>query len=686
MVRHLKVNFSRIREKLKGDDFTAKKPKITKPLSWKQKLITYAIGGLPVAWFALILAPCTDAGNLFLIAEEFNIAFQKPFSITWVDQSLKTILIMEAIYALVVLYYGEIGRKKYRKGEEYGSASWSAPEDVSTELASPVPENNRILSESVRIDAYCSTPNQNAIIVGGSGAGKTWRYVKPNLMQANTSFVVLDPKGENLQDTGALLEAHGYEIRVLNLLDMKNSDHYNPFEYLTDENSIQTMITTIFKATSAEGGSGGDMKFWEDSAEALLSALVYYLWDFAPKEDQNFATVMEMIRKAKVDEDHANAQSMVDRLFNNLEEYYPDHIALKYWQSYRVGSAKTLKSIQSTLTSHLAKFNLSSLEELTSYDELNIRDIGEHKVALFALIPDMDSSFNFLVSVLYTQLFQELERLADTRPDRCLKVPVHFLMDEFANVALPKEFESITSTIRSRGISVSIILQNITQLKTLFKDNWESIIGNCDRFIYLGGNEQSTHEYVSKLLGKETINYDTTSRTKGTTGSYSTNFQFMGRELMTSDEVGSLSDEYEIMRIRGQGVIIDKKFDPHTHPNFSEFNDKGSNPYVWKPKEEAIRRNREKNWGKSEDFVVDNLEFLDSNTITDDMDVIDLDVPSENDPDDDGLTIAEMIERMTVYSRDDLIKELAEAEQDLYPLRTYPNNNPSRGRGNNYGK
>lgn len=665
----------------------AKKPKVTKPLTWRQKLITYLIGGLPVAWFALILAPCTDAGNLFLIAEEFNVAFQKPFTITWVDQSLKTILIMEAIYALALLYY-ETGRKKYRKGEEYGSATWSSPQDVSAELADPVPENNRILSESVRITAYCSTPNQNAVIVGGSGAGKTWRYVKPNLMQANTSFVVLDPKGENLKDTGALLEAHGYEIRVLNLLDMTQSDHYNPFCYLTDENSIQTMITTIFKATSAEGGGGGDMKFWEDSAEALLSALVYYLWDFAPEEDQNFATVMEMIRKAKVDEDHANAKSMVDRLFDDLEANYPNHIALKYWQSYRVGSAKTLKSIQSTLTAHLAKFNLSSLEELTSYDELNIRDLGDKKVALFALIPDMDTSFNFLVSVLYTQLFQELERVADAREDdgRGLKIPVHFLMDEFANVALPKDFESITSTIRSRGISVSIILQNITQLKTLFKDEWESIIGNCDRFIFLGGNEQSTHEYVSKLLGKETINYDTTSRTKGATGSYSTNYQFMGRELMTPDEVGSLSDEYEIMRIRGHGVIIDKKYDPRTHPNFSEFNNKGSNPYVWKPKEKAVLRNREKNWDESETFTVDDLVFLDSGKITSDMNIIDLDIPDENDPNDDGLSIAELIDRMEVYSRDDLQKELAEAEREMYPLRTYPNNNPSRRRGNNNGK
>ncbi len=646
---------------------------------------TYIVGGLPVAWFALILAPCLDAGNLFLIAEEFNIAFQKPFSITWVDQSLKAVLIMEALYALALLYY-ETGKKKYRKGEEYGSAAWTTPETVSNELASVAPDENRILSDLVRIDVNSRKVNLNTCVVGGSGAGKTWRYVKPNLMQANTSFVVLDPKGENLKDTGALLEAHGYEVRVLNLLDMTRSDHYNPFCYLTDENSIQNMITTIFKATSAEGGGGGDMKFWEDSAEALLSALVYYLWDFAPKEDQNFATVMEMIRKAKVDEDHANAKSMVDYLFDSLEENYPNHIALKYWQSYRVGSAKTLKSIQSTLTAHLAKFNLNTLEELTSYDELNIRDLGDKKVALFALIPDMDTSFNFLVSVLYSQLFQELERVADAKDNKRLDVPVHFLMDEFANVALPKDFDKILSVIRSRGISVSIILQNITQLKTLYKDSWESIIGNCDEFVYLGGNEQSTHEYVSKLLGKETINYDTTSRTKGATGSYSTNFQFMGRDLMTSDEVGSLSDTYEIMRIRGQGVIIDKKFDPHTHPNFSEFNDKGSNPYVWKPKEKTAKREREKNWDESETFVVDNMVFLDSTKITDDMEVINLDIPDENDPTDDGLSIAELLDRMTVYSRDDLIKELAEVEKAMYPLRTHPNNNPSRRRGNNNAK
>lgn len=554
-------------------------------LSWKQKLPYIVLGGLFLAWFAILLAPCLLAGNLFQIADAFNVAITKPFSLSWCSKSLVTLAVIEGLYLLAILYYS-MDRKNYRRGEEYGSAKWTTPQKANKYLANrDSPEDNRILSDGVVLDTTCKKVNLNTVVVGGSGAGKTWRYVKPNLMQANTSFVVLDPKGENLASTGNLLKAHGYDVRVLNLLDMEQSDHYNPFKYLTDDNSVQTMVTNIFKATSAEGGGGGDMKFWEDSAQALFSALVYYLWYFTTEEDQTFANVMFLLREAKVKESNENYISPVDAMFDAVERQYPGHIAIKYWRSYKVGSGKTLKSIQATLASHLEKFNLDSLARLTSEDDMNLTDLGTQKVAIFALIPDMDTSFNFLVSVLYSQLFQQLEREADAEPSKHLQVPVHFLMDEFANVALPKDFDKILSVIRSRWISVSIILQNISQLKALYKDSWESIIGNCDEFIYLGGNEQSTHEYVSKLLGKETIDHDTHGRQHGSRGSYSTNYQDLGRELLTPDEVGNLSDEMLIMRVRGCGVILDKKYQTQKHSNFKEFDADGTHPFVWSPKE-----------------------------------------------------------------------------------------------------
>lgn len=548
------------------------------------------MGALMLAWFAILLAPCLLAGNLFQIADAFNVAIAAPFSLSWCSKTPATLAAIEGIYVLAILYYST-NRKNYRRGEEYGSARWTAPQKANNYLVNrEKPFDNRILSEGVSLDITSKKVNLNTVVVGGSGAGKTWRYVKPNLMQGNTSYVVLDPKGENLASTGNLLKAHGYEVRVLNLLDMEHSDHYNPFKYLTDDNSVQTMVTNIFKATSAEGGGGGDMKFWEDSAQALFSALVYYLWYFTYPEDQTFANVMLLLREATVKENDDNYKSPVDVMFDEVEEKYPGHIAIKYWRSYKVGSGKTLKSIQATLASHLEKFNLSSLSELTSDDDMNLTDLGQKKVALFALIPDMDTSFNFLVSVLYSQLFQQLEREADAEPTKHLQVPVHFLMDEFANVALPKDFDKILSVIRSRWISVSIILQNISQLKALYKDSWESIIGNCDEFIYLGGNEQSTHEYVSKLLGKATIDHDTHGRQHGSRGSYSTNYQDLGRELMTSDEVGNLSDDMLIMRIRGCGVILDKKYVTQNHPNFKQFDADGTNPFVWTPKKKETKK------------------------------------------------------------------------------------------------
>ena len=351
------------------------------------------------------------------------------------------------------------------------------------------------------------------------------------------------PKGELLRDTGYLLESAGYKVRVLDLLHMRRSHGYNPFVYLQSDNDVQRLVTNLFKATTPKGSQTND-PFWDTAASMLLLALMYYLWYEAPKYEQNFGMVMELLRAGDIpDEENANAMpSTLDELFAELESKNPYHIAVKYYKAYRSGSAKTLKSVQITLAARLEKFNLDSLAAMTEYDELELSRIGEEKTALFAILPDNDTSFNFLVSILYTQLFQALFSSADTRHGGSLPVPVHFLMDEFANISLPDDFDKILSVMRSRGISVSIILQNMAQLKALFEKQWESIVGNCDEFVYLGGNEQSTHEYVSKLLGRETIDTNSYGRTDGLRGNFSTNFQVAGRELLTPDEVRMLDN------------------------------------------------------------------------------------------------------------------------------------------------
>lgn len=366
--------------------------------------------------------------------------------------------------------------------------------------------------------------------------------------------------------TGKLLEAKGYSIRVLDLINMDRSHCYNPFVYLRDDNDIQRLVTNLFKNTTPKGSQSQD-PFWDQAATMLLLALVFYLHYEAPPEEQNFPMVMEMIRAGDVREDDDTYKSALDILFERLEMRNPEHIALKYYRNYHSGSGKTLKSIQITLISRLEKFNLDSLASITQNDELELWSLGEQKTAIFAVIPDNDSSFNFLVGMLYTQLFQQLYHQADFVHGGRLPVPVHFLMDEFANVALPDEFDKLLSTMRSREISVSIIIQNLAQLKALFEKQWESIVGNCDEFLYLGGNEQSTHKYVSELLGKSTIDTNTYGKSSGRSGNYSTNYQISGRELLTPDEVRMLDNQYAILFIRGERPVLDFKYDILKHPN-----------------------------------------------------------------------------------------------------------------------
>lgn len=399
-----------------------------------------------------------------------------------------------------------------------------------------------------------------------------------HIMNANTSFVCLDPKGELLRDTGHLLQAKGYDIKVLDLINMEKSYCYNPFVYLRNDNDIQRLVTNLFKNTTPKGSQSQD-PFWDQAAQMLLLALVFYLHYEAPPDEQNFPMVMEMIRAGEVREDNEEFQSPLDELFDRLEMRNPEHIALKYYRSYHSGSAKTLKSIQITLVSRLEKFNLESLASMTQTDEMELWTLGEKKAAIFAVIPDNDSSFNFLVGLLYTQLFQQLYYQADVVHGGRLPVHVHFVMDEFSNVALPDEFDKLLSTMRSREISVSIIIQNLAQLKALFEKQWESIVGNCDEFIYLGGNEQSTHEYVSKLLGKATIDLNTYGQSKGRSGSYSTNWQLSGRELLMPDEVRMLDNQYALLFIRGERPVRDFKYDILKHPNVKLATDGGAQPY-----------------------------------------------------------------------------------------------------------
>ena len=526
----------------------------------------YLFGILPVIWIALLIAPYIDK-DLNNIVDGIIYILNNPFRINICSNSLKSIFILLFIYIFSIVCY-ENSKKNYRRGEEHGSAKWGNVKEITKKYVQKPYENNKIFTRKscMGLDGRIHRRNLNTLIIGGSGAGKTRFYAKINVMQCNTSFFILDPKGEILRDTGYLLERKNYNIKVIDLINMDKSLCYNPFVYLRNDNDVQRLVTNLFKATTPKGSQSSD-PFWDTAASMLLLALIFYLWHEAPEEEQNFPMVMEMLRAGEIKEDDDNYLSPLDILFKRLERREPEHIAVKYYKDYRGGSAKTLKSIQITLASRLEKFNLRSVESLTITDDLELSTMGEVKTALFCIIPDNDTSFNFLISMLYTQLFQQLFLTADYKYGGSLPVPVHFVMDEFANVSLPDDFDKILSVMRSRNVFVSIILQNLAQLKALFEKGWESIVGNCDEFLYLGGNEQSTHKYVSELLGKETIDTNTYGKSFGRNGNYSTNYQNNGRELLSPDEVRLLDNKYAILFIRGERPIVDLKYDILKHPN-----------------------------------------------------------------------------------------------------------------------
>ena len=544
----------------------------------KQRIILYLCGTLPVIWLALLIAPYMDAGLPGIIAN-FGDVMNAPFRIQLCEDSMRTVLILLLAYGIGIGIYLS-NDKNYRRREEHGSAKWGSPEAVNKKYADKDPSKNKILTQNVSIgtNGRKHRRNLNVVVVGGSGAGKTRFFVKPCIMNAYSSFMILDPKGENLRDTGPVLEKEGYVIKVLDLINMEKSHCYNPFMYLRSDNDIQRLVTNLFQSTTPKGSQSQD-PFWDNAAAMLLKALVSYLHHEAPEEEQNFSMVMEMVRAGDVQEEGPSYPSVLDELFDRLEMKDPNHVAVKYYRDYKSGAGKTLKSIQITLLSRLEKFNLPAVASLTQTDEMEFDKLGERKTAIYALTPDNDTSFNYLVSILYLQLMQELYYQADFVYGGKLPIDFDFQMEEFANVALPDDFPKLLSTMRSRGISVSIILQNIAQLKALYEKEWESILGNCDTFLYLGGNEQSTHKYVSELLGKETIDTNSYGKSRGRNGSYSTNYQITGRELMTPDEVRMLDNQYALLFIRGERPLMDLKYDILKHPNVQYSADGDAAPY-----------------------------------------------------------------------------------------------------------
>mgnify|MGYP000965806819 CR=1 FL=1 len=535
-------------------------------------IILSVIGIIPVVWLALLIAPSVK-GGLPEILPSLLTAFNEPFHIELCEDSLKTVLVLLLCYAMGIGIYFST-QKNYRRREEHGSAKWGNARAVNKKYRQSPASANKLMTQNVCIglNAKKHRRNLNTLVCGGSGAGKTRFYCKPNLMQCNTSFVILDPKGEILRDTGKLLESKGYEVRVLDLISMEKSHCYNPFVYLQNDNDVQKLVTNLFKSTTPKGSQSQD-PFWDTSASMLLLALVFYLHYEAPEDEQNFAMIMEMLRAGAIEDEEDTRPSPLDELFAELEMSNPDHIALKYYRSYHSGAAKTLKSIQITLAARLEKFNLESLASLTTTDELDLPSLGEKKVALFALIPDNDSSFNFLVSILYTQLFNLLCDRADDVYGGRLPIHVRCLLDEFANIGQIPKFEKLIATIRSREISASIILQSKSQLKAIYKDNADTIEGNCDTTLFLGGKEKTTLKEIAEILGKETIDLYNTSDTRGSQRSYGMNYQKTGKELMSQDEIAVMDGGKCILQVRGVRPFFSNKYDICKHKNYKYLSD-----------------------------------------------------------------------------------------------------------------
>ena len=545
------------------------------PIRKSNDTLFYLIGIVPIVWLALLLAQSLG-GGLPELLRNLTVALEQPTNIVWTDKSLPTILTCLAAYGMAVLLY-RTNQGRTRDGEEHGSAAWATPASVNTQFAQ---KDSIPLTQHVRLglDTHKHRRSLNVLVIGGSGAAKTRSFVLPNILTANTNYVITDPKSEVLLATGGYLKEQGYDVRVLNLVNLEQSDGYNPFRYLRDEKDVLKLVNNLIQSTTPKGSHESD-PFWTKAETALLQAIILMLFQEAPEYEQNFSMVMRVLEYAEVREEDEGHVSPLDLLFESIERRKPDSVAVRQYKVFKLAAGKTAKSILVSTAVRLAPFNLPQIQALTDHDDMDLYTLGEKKVALYAVIPDNDNTLNFLVSLLYAQAFQALYYSADQIHHGPLPRHVRFVLDEFAAMPLPG-FTRELATMRSRSISASVIIQNMAQIKELYKDSWETIPGNCDTILYLGGNESSTHKYVSEMLGKATIDTKTHGQTKGKSGSYSTNFQMSGRELLTPDEVRKLDNRYALLFIRGASPVMDEKYDLMHHPAISHSSLGGAAPYI----------------------------------------------------------------------------------------------------------
>ena len=545
------------------------------PIRKSNDTLFYLIGIIPVVWLALLLAQSLG-GGLPELLRNLTRALEQPTNIVWTNKSLPTILICLAAYGMAVLLY-RTNQGRTRDGEEHGSAAWATPASVNAQFAQ---KDSIPLTQHVRLglDTHKHRRSLNVLVIGGSGAAKTRSFVLPNILTANTNYVITDPKSEVLLATGGYLKEQGYDVRVLNLVNLEQSDGYNPFRYLRDEKDVLKLVNNLIQSTTPKGSHESD-PFWTKAETALLQAIILMLFQEAPEYEQNFSMVMRVLEYAEVREEDEGHVSPLDLLFESIERRKPDSVAVRQYKVFKLAAGKTAKSILVSTAVRLAPFNLPQIQALTDHDDMDLYTLGEKKVALYAVIPDNDNTFNFLVSLLYAQAFLALYYSADQIHHGPLLRHVRFVLDEFAAMPLPG-FTRELATMRSRSISASVIIQNMAQIKELYKDSWETIPGNCDTILYLGGNESSTHKYVSEMLGKATIDTKTHGQTKGKSGSYSTNFQMSGRELLTPDEVRKLDNRYALLFIRGASPVMDEKYDLMHHPAISHSSLGGAAPYI----------------------------------------------------------------------------------------------------------
>ena len=618
----------------------------------------WAALAIPVIWFGLLCGGAAAPGRTAAEwLDALTLSMENPLYITITEYSVKTVLIILLVYLLCVMMFID-SQGKRRPGEEHGSARWGKARSVCAKYRYHTKFMERLKTQVSRIVAFLRflpvrlhikrlTPeaqekmqvekalhlpcdknipitqnvclgldmrrhmrNLNVLLIGGSGAGKSRFFCKPGIMQANCSYLICDPKGELLRDCAPLLFQRGYDVKVFNLKpgERRRTNAYNPFQYLRSDADVIQMITLLFQATTPKNAHSSD-PFWDRAEELLVAALVLYLYHEGMEEDKNFATVMYLLNNAQASEEDENFRNPVDDLFQELAfEKGEENVAVQFYTAFKLAAGKTAKSVLIMATSRLRHFLLEEIAEMTSTDEMDFASLGEHKRAIFICTPVNDKSFNYLVSMLYMQAFQQLYDCAERKHGGTLPVHVRFLMDEFANVPVSEDFEQTLSTCRSYNISCSIILQNIAQIKGMFEKTWENIIGNCDTFLYLGGNEQSTHKYVSELLGKATIDTRTSGQTKGSHGSYTRNFQQAGRELLTPDEVRALDNKFALVFIRGECPVCDLKYDLLRHPALALTADGKAKPYT-PPIRYAIHPVSREGRGDGKTEVIYGIEF-----------------------------------------------------------------------------